>query len=250
MRPVLFEIGGFAIYSYGAMLFLAFSVAIIWSLKEAEAERINQDCLFEIFIMSIILSLLGSRLTYVFLNRELFIGQPWWKIFAFREGGLTFHGGLILALLGGVFYSNYRKILFLKYVDYLSPFIILGYAITRIGCFLNGCCYGHITDLPWGVVYPIIDSYPRHPTQLYASLAALIIFFMLRYLKKYKYFHGYIFLYFIIFYGVYRFLVEYFRVSTTVLWGLSQAQIASLIFIIFGALLLLYQKYRYKGRKA
>jgi phosphatidylglycerol:prolipoprotein diacylglycerol transferase len=134
-------------------------------------------------------------------------------------------------------------------VDYLSPFIILGYAITRIGCFLNGCCYGHITDLPWGVVYPAIDGFHRNPTQLYASLAALIIFFIIRYLKKYKYFHGYIFLYFIIFYGVYRFLVEYFRVSTAVLWGLSQAQIASLIFIISGALLLLYQKYRYKGGK-
>ncbi len=249
MRPVLFEISGFAIYSYGAMLSLAFSVAIIWSLKEAEAERINQDYLFEVFIMSIILSLLGSRLTYVFLNRELYIGEPWWKIFAFREGGLTFYGGLILALLGGVFYSYYRKASFLKYVDYLSPFIILGYAITRIGCFLNGCCYGHITDLPWGVVFPVIDGYPRHPTQLYASIAALIIFFILRYLKKYKYYHGYIFLYFIIFYGISRFLVEFFRVSPAVLWGLSQAQIASLIFIIPCALLLLSQKHRHKGRK-
>ncbi len=249
MRPVLFEIGGFAIYSYGAMLFLAFSTAIIWSLKEAEAERINQDYLFEIFIMSIILSLLGSRLAFVFLNRELFIGEPWWKIFAFREGGLTFHGGLILALLGGFFYCSLRKISFLRYADYLSPFIILGYAITRIGCFLNGCCYGHITALPWGVVFPVIDGYPRHPTQLYASLSALIIFFLLRYLKKFKYFHGYIFLYFIIFYGISRFLIEYFRVSPAVLWGLSQAQIASLIFIVPGILLLAYQKYRYKGKK-
>lgn len=249
MRPVLFEIGGFAIYSYGAMLFLAFSTAIIWSLKEAEAEDIDQDHLFEIFIMSIILSLLGSRLTFVFLNRDLFIGEPWWKIFAFREGGLTFHGGLILALLGGIFYSYYRKVSFFKLTDFLSPFIILGYAITRIGCFLNGCCYGHITDLPWGVVYPAIDGYPRHPTQLYASASALIIFFILRYLRRYKYYHGFIFLYFLILYGIYRFLVEFFRVSPAVFWGLSQAQIASLVFIVFGTVLLLYQRKQYQEGK-
>ena len=247
MRPVLFEIGGFAIYSYGAMLFLAFSAAIIWSLKEAEAEGIDQEHLFEIFIMSIILSLLGSRFAYVFLNRELFTGEPWWKIFAFREGGLTFHGGLILALLGGITYCYSRRVSFLKYVDFLSPFIALGYAITRIGCFLNGCCYGHITDLPWGVVYPVIDSYPRHPTQIYASISALIIFIALRYLKKNKYYQGFIFLYFLVLYGFYRFFVEFFRVSPAVLWGLSQAQIASLIFIAFGALLLLYQKHRHKA---
>ncbi|MDO9536116.1 MAG: prolipoprotein diacylglyceryl transferase [Bacillota bacterium] len=242
MRPILFSVGSFEIYAYGAMLFLAFLVTLIWSFKESGREGIDPDHLFEVFIIAIILSMLGSRITFVFLNWDLFRGEPWWKAFAFREGGLTFYGGLILAILGGFIYTWRKKISFLKFLDFMTPFIALGYAITRLGCFLNGCCYGHITDAPWGVIFPVIDSFPRHPTQLYASFAALIIFIILRYLRKYKYFHGFIFLYFMIFYGIYRFIVEFFRVSPPALGFLSLAQVTALIFIIFGVIILIWQK--------
>jgi len=243
MRPILFVIGNFELYSYGAMLFLAFVVGIIWALKEAGAEGFNPDYLYEVFIITVVLSLLGSRLAFVWLNwDQLFRGQPWWKIFAFREGGLTFYGGFLAALLGGVFYTRYRKISFLKLLDFLTPFIALGYAITRIGCFLNGCCYGHITSVPWGIVFPAIDAFPRHPTQLYASASALLIFFLLRYLRKYSFFHGYLFLWFLALYGIYRFVVEFFRVSEAVLWGLTPAQLVALLFIAAGFFILLWQK--------
>lgn len=243
MRPILFVIGNFELYSYGAMLFLAFVISIIWALKEAGAEGFNPDHLYEVFIITILLSLLGSRLAFVWLNwDQLFRGQPWWKIFAFREGGLTFYGGFLAALLGGVFYTRYRKISFLKLLDFLTPFIALGYAITRIGCFLNGCCYGHITSSPWGIVFPAIDPFPRHPTQLYASASALLIFFLLRYLRKYSFFRGYLFLWFLVLYGIYRFVVEFFRVSEGVLWGLTQAQLVALLFIATGFFILLWQK--------
>ncbi|RJX28789.1 MAG: prolipoprotein diacylglyceryl transferase [Dethiobacter sp.] len=250
MRPILFVIGNFELYSYGAMLFIAFAVAIIWALKEAGSEGIDPDHLYEVFIMIIILALLGSRLTFVFLNWNLlFRGEPWWKIFAFREGGLTFYGGFIAALLGGLFYSRYRKISFLKLLDFMTPFIALGYAITRIGCFLNGCCYGHITTVPWGVIYPAIDAFPRHPTQLYASASALAMFFLLRYLRKFSFFPGFIFIWFLIFYGIYRFIVEFFRVSGAVFWVLSPAQLAALLFIIAGIAVLLWQKMKIKDTR-
>lgn len=242
MYPILFKVGSFEIYAYGAMLFLSFLVNIIWSFKESGREGIDPDHLFEIFILVIILSMLGARITYVFLNWNFFQGEPWWKIFAFREGGLTFYGGLIVAILGGFIYCQWRKISFLKLLDFMTPFIALGYAITRLGCFLNGCCYGQITDVPWGIIFPVIDNFPRHPTQLYASFAALIIFIVLRCLRKYKYFNGFMFLYFTILYGIYRFIVEFFRVSPPALGFLSLAQVTALIFIIFGVTLLIWQK--------
>jgi len=247
MRPVLFEIGSFALYSYGLMLFLAFTVGIIWALREADSQGINPEHLYEVFIITIVLALFGSRLAFVLFNPGLFRGEPWWRIFAFREGGLTFYGGFIAALLGGLVYTHYRRISFVKLLDFLAPFIALGYAITRVGCFLNGCCYGHITDLPWGLVYPVIDGYPRHPTQLYASFAALVIFFLLRRLGKHRHFPGFIFLSFLIFYGIYRFIVEFFRVSAPVIWVLSPAQITALFFILAGAAVLLWQRWKLKG---
>lgn len=251
MHPIILKIGSFELYAYGAMLFLAFAVGIIWALKEADSEGINPDHLYEIFIIVIILSLLGSRFAYVLLNwNQQFSGEPWWKVFAFREGGLTFYGGLLAALLGGLIYTHYRRISFFKHLDFMSPFIALGYAITRIGCFLNGCCYGHITSAPWGVVFPTIDSYPRHPTQLYASASALLIFFLLRYLRKFSFFPGFIFAWFLILYGFYRFVVEFFRVSEAVFWVLSPAQLVALPFIIAGLAVLFWQKWQVKNARS
>lgn len=242
MYPVLFEVGGYAIHSYGFMLFLAFLTGIAWTSREAPKEGINRDHLYEAIIIAVILSLLGSRLNFVLINWELFTDEPFWSLFAFREGGLVFYGGLFAALLGVFLYCYYRGMSFLHLLDFTAPFIALGYAITRIGCFLNGCCYGHITDMPWGVVFPLIDQLPRHPTQLYASAAGLGIFLLLRRLGRYKSFNGYIFLLFLIFYSIYRFTVEFFRVSEPVVGVLSLAQLIALIILGAGLTVLLKLK--------
>ena len=187
-------------------------------------------------------ALLGSRIAFVILNWELYAAGPWWKVLAFREGGLTFLGGLILAMLGGIVYCYKKKINFLTYLDFFAPFIALGYAITRIGCFLRGCCYGHVTSLPWGVVFPAVDGLPRHPTQLYACGSALIIFLLLRLLKRYSFFDGFVFVLFMIFYGIYRFIVEFYRISEPSIGFMSQGQFASLILIIAGCIVFLWKK--------
>lgn len=244
MRPVLFEIGSFSVYSYGAMLFLAFAVGSYWALKEAPVEGIDRDHLYESIIISIVLSMLGSRLAFVLLHLELFRGEPWWRIFAFRDGGLVFYGGLFAALLGVFFYCRFRRISFLKLLDHASPFIILGYAITRVGCFLNGCCYGAVTQLPWAVVYPFADGAGRHPTQLYAVAAGLLIFVLLRKLKRFKTFEGYTFLLFLIFYGIYRFLIEFVRVHESVLGFMTPYQLASLVLVVLAASVFFWRRSR------
>lgn len=93
MHPILFKIGDFALYSYGAMLFLAFSIGMLWTLKEAPLEEFNLEHIYEAFILTIVLAVLGSRLTFVIFNWELYRGDSWWRIFAFREGGADFLWG-------------------------------------------------------------------------------------------------------------------------------------------------------------
>jgi phosphatidylglycerol:prolipoprotein diacylglycerol transferase len=99
------------------------------------------------------------------------------------------------------------------------------------------------------MVFPAVDGFPRHPTQLYASASALLIFFLLRYLRQFRFFPGDIFVWFLVFYGIYRFVVEFFRVSEAVLWGLTPAQLVALLFIIAGLVVLLWQKWKVKDAR-
>ena len=244
MRSVLVEIGGFTIYSYGAMLLLAFVLGLFFILREAPRKGFDTDYIYEAFIISIVLAVFGSRITYVFLNWELYQGEPFLKTLFARETGLTFYGGLIAVFIGLFVHCYFRKIPFLKLMDFAAPFIALGYGITRIGCFLNGCCYGHTTTLAWGVSFPLVDGLPRHPTQLYAVLAGLIIFVLLRHMRKYSFFDGYILLFFFIFYGTYRFIVEFFRVSEPALWFLTLAQLMALLFILAALSLYFWKRNR------
>ncbi len=242
MRSILFEIGGMPIYAYGTMIFLAFLISISWALKEAPREGIDQDHFMETAIIAIVLSIIGSRLAFVAVYWEYFQGAPWWNIFAFRAGGLIFYGGFFAALAGVLVHARIRRINFLAMMDLTSPFVALGYAITRLGCFLNGCCYGHLTDAPWGVVFPALENGMRHPTQLYSFFAALFIFILLRLARPLKYFTGFIFFLFIVLYGIYRFIVEFFRVDPDMLGPLSLAQVIALLLIAAGSLVLVWKK--------
>lgn len=242
MQRVLFEIGGLSLYSYGIMLFLAFAIGITWAVKEAPGEGVDRDHFMEISIIAIVMAIIGSRIAYVTVYWEYFQDGPWWGVFALRDGGLIFYGGFFAALLGALGYCRYRRISFFNVLDLAAPFIALGYAITRIGCFLNGCCYGQLTDVPWGVVFPVLENGTRHPTQLYSSFAALLIFILLRLTRPLKYFNGFRFFLFIVLYGIYRFIVEFFRVDPDVLGPLSLAQLVALVMIAAGVSVLVWKK--------
>jgi phosphatidylglycerol---prolipoprotein diacylglyceryl transferase len=118
-----------------------------------------------------------------------------------------------------------------------APSIAIGYAFTRIGCFLNGCCYGSPSDLPWACKFNenSILTPPSHPTQIYASIINIIIFVVLIKLEKLNKWKGFVFTSYIAMYGIYRFLIEFLRsgysADMTVL-GITQAQVVSLIMII------------------
>jgi len=242
MHPIFVKIGSFEIHSYAVMFCLAFLTALFLSHRAASAEKINREYLLDIFVIAMIASFFGARLTNIFLNWDLYSHEPLWRTIISRQTGLTFMGGFLLVLAAIIIYCRVKKINILYYLDFLTPFAALGYAITRTGCFLSGCCYGQPTTMPWGVVYPVVDGITRHPTQLYSSASVLIIFFLLSYLKKYKTFDGFIFALFMMFYGVYRFCVEFFRTDEPAVGFMTLGQTASLFGILAGALLFYFCK--------
>ncbi|WP_369019332.1 prolipoprotein diacylglyceryl transferase [Thermatribacter velox] len=239
MRRILFYLGSLPVYSYGVMLGVAFLVGVIYAMKRAQKYQVSQETVVEVSILAILGAILGSRITYVILNWELYKNN-FWHIFNIREGGLTFLGGLIGGLLLVLPYLYLKKQSLLKLFDIFSPPLALGYAIARIGCFLNGCCYGRVctfNSFPLGVHFPNLSGF-RYPTQIYSSLYSLIILFVLLRLERKKPFEGALFFDYLWLYGVARFLIEYWRDEPFAIAGLfTEAQLASIFLIIAGLFL-------------
>jgi len=228
MYPVLFSIGGFSLFAYGTMLAIAFALGIFLMLKDAAKNGLPEDKLLDMSILIIIAALIGSRLLYVLIEWQTFINDPL-AIFAVRSGGLSFHGGLLFGIVTGYWYVRRHRMPAGKIADIVAPPLALGYAIVRVGCLLAGCCYGRPSDLPWAMPSSYLDSTLRHPTQLYALIAGLIIFGILLYRKGKTGFKGQLLLEFVIYYSVYRFLVEFFREVSAYIGVLTLGQTASLI---------------------
>lgn len=227
MHPILFQIGGLSIYSYGAMISLGILVAAIALFREAPRERLNPDHVLEAIIVAAAAGLIGSRILYVALNREYFSGQ-WLTIFFARIEGLSFYGAFFGGAIALVIWSRWRKVKFLKLADLFAPYLALGYAFGRIGCFLNGCCFGKASELPWALALPAVDGLTRHPVQLYAAFGALLIFVILKLLRPIRPFTGFNLIALSALYGMLRFTTEFFRVEPAVWFGLTAAQLFSL----------------------
>jgi len=216
-------------------------------------ENLTMDDAVDVTIYAIVGGVTGARLIYVFLNIKHFISTPL-HIFYIREGGLSWHGGLLGGFLGLVVLHFVRKIPLGKICDFGAVHITIGLAIGRIGCFLNGCCYGKVTHVPWAIEFKgaVIPGL-RHPTQLYESFLLVIAFLFLLWWWKRKKFDGEMTMMMLALYGIIRFVVEIFRYNTPnqYLFGgsLSLAQYFSILLtIIFGTIIFI--KRRKKQDKA
>lgn len=241
MRSTLFKIFGLPIHSYGLMMVVGFSLGI-WRAVRISKKRygIDPERVYDLALIALFSGVIGARAVYILLNPTT---ETWCGFFAVWEGGLSFHGGLALAIILCGLYTRRNKLPFWKCADLLAPSIAIGYAFTRIGCFLNGCCYGAPTSLPWGVRFNENGTLtpPSHPTQIYSCLANLVIFFILTRLEKLNRKPGFIFISYIGLYGIYRFIVEIFRCGYSAdLWafGLTQAQAVSVLMTAFSAVLI------------
>lgn len=248
MYPILFKLGGFSFYSYGLMVALGFLCIVFLSLLFAKREGIKAEHILDLAIYATIGSFVGARLFYVAGQWNIYKDNPW-EIIMIQRGGLVFLGGLIFGLLVITWYARVKHIPLLKLLDAITPGVALGYAFGRIGCFLNGCCFGLPTHLPWGVTFPdgslaryFLPDEPLHPTQLYSSFSMLLAFILLLLIYRHKKYEGQIFFWGLIFYSVYRFTVEFFRFSPMHLWGLTPSQLVVIVTFIIGLAGLIYKK--------
>ena len=215
MHPILFEFGPFTVYAYGLFIAAAFLAGLGWSTREARTAGLNHALIQDLGLLVIISAVLGARLLYVLLNPTYFLAHPG-QALLFWNGGLVFQGGFIAAVCAGWWFMRRHDQQVLPWIDVLAPGLALGQAIGRLGCFMAGCCYGAHCELPWAVTFTDPNSLapvhtPLHPTQLYHSIAGVIMFLVLITFGKRLPNPGNRAGLYLILYAVARIVIEFFR---------------------------------------
>ena len=248
VNPVAFQAGSFSLRWYGLFLALAVVWLIFWMwLQVKKGAQITLDTVLTLALVGIPSGIIFARLLHVIddiviasLHPELAASG---KVINYLQHpgliiggeGLTIYGAVLGAALGVWIYCKITKTKMGYIVDLLAPGIIMAQAIGRIGCLLNGCCYGTPTTLPWGLVYTDPQSFgftggiPCQPTVAYEIIFCVIIFLVLLSLRKKLKPDGSLFALYLTLYAVWRLGIDFLRDGTPFLFGLHQAQVISII---------------------
>ena len=173
---------------------------------------LSKDQAEKFTIVILIFAILGGRIGYILFYDFNYYSSNIIKVFYLWEGGMSFHGGLIGVAAGAFYFANKSTLKFFEIADIVCLYAPIGLFFGRVGNFINSELYGIKTSGSWGIVFPMIDSYPRHPSMLYeALLEGVILFIILFIINQKKVFSGIISGYFLLFYGIFRFFVEFVR---------------------------------------
>jgi phosphatidylglycerol:prolipoprotein diacylglycerol transferase len=240
--PVAFALGPFEVRWYGLAYVVGFIVAtlVFRSLNRRWNVGLTDDDLLDAVLAGVIGLMVGARLGYV-----VFYGVgAYWRdpasIFAFWDGGMSFHGGLVGIMLAGVFIARRTGVALLRLYDLGAVGAPVGLFFGRVANFINGELWGRVTDVPWGVVFPSAPgNEPRHPSQLYeATLEGLVLFAVLFALSRKKRGDGFMIGTLLALYGVFRVIVEFFREPDLqlglVVGSLSMGQLLSVPMVALG----------------
>ncbi len=226
MFPIICKIGPFTIFSYGFMLAAAFLAGSILAVFQAKKQGINPDIIFNLCFTVFVSGIIGARILYVTENIAYYLRNPL-EIIMLQRGGLSWFGGLLSGFLSGIIYLKKKNLSVYEALDLLSPFVALGQAIGRVGCLLNGCCFGKTSK--FGLYFPSQET-TLIPTQLYSSLALVFIFIILRFLQNRPHKTGEIFFTYLILYSVKRFFIEFWRADNKIIiMGLTLFQFISIL---------------------
>ena len=232
INPVAFTIGSIEVRWYGIFVALAIAVVALWIVREVKkGANISYDTVFTAALVGIPSGVVFARLLHVIDGWDYYsqnLGQ------IIGGGGLTAYGGVLGTALGIWVYSKFSKFQFGYFADVAAPGIILSLAVGRVGCTINGCCYGVETSLPWGVVYTHPSSFAPlgiaiHSTQVYEIIWNLMVFAVLLRLRGRLKPDSSLFLVYLGLYSVYRLGTDFLRVGTPFLFGLHQAQVIAII---------------------
>lgn len=244
--PVFLSIGPLQFRWYGLMYILAF-VATYFILR-AETRRkqlpLTADDVADLVFYGAMGVVLGGRFGYIlFYNLGFYLANPL-RIFAVWEGGMSFHGGFLGVILAFVLYARRKRISFWILIDMAAQCAPVGLGLGRIGNFINGELFGRQTDVPWGIIFPAGGGIPRHPSQLYeAFLEGLLLFLIVRFAARRSTATGVAGWTFVAGYGLFRFIVEFFRQPDaqlgTFLGLFSMGQLLSLPMFLLGSVMVL-----------
>lgn len=250
-NPVAISVGPLAIHWYGLMYLMAF-LQFWWlgkhrilSHPQLARNGWTVQQLDDLLFYGVLGVILGGRLGQVlFYEPGYYFSDPA-RILAIWQGGMSFHGGFLGVLLAMAFCAHKWQRAWLDITDFIAPLVPLGLAAGRVGNFINGELWGRVADpsLPWAMVFPRVDDLPRHPSQLYqAGLEGLLLFALLWIYSGKTRPRGEVSGAFLIGYGCFRFLAEYFRTPDEGIFGLSEVismgQWLSLPMIVIGVLML------------
>jgi phosphatidylglycerol:prolipoprotein diacylglycerol transferase len=220
MHPVLFEIRGWPVYSYGVLLAAAYLAGLQMAVVRARRAGLDGAKVMDFGIYLIIAALVGAKLMLVIVDFDTFRQNPRELLSLARAGGV-FYGGLIAAVAVGLWLVKRYKLPVWTTGDLMAPGIALGHVIGRFGCLMAGCCYGRPTSVPWAVTFtnpaaamnvgtPL--GVPLHPTQLYDAGAELIILAALLLTERRGHkFPGRTFWLYLLLYAISRFIIEFYR---------------------------------------
>ncbi|MBX3745460.1 MAG: prolipoprotein diacylglyceryl transferase [Verrucomicrobiae bacterium] len=215
MERIAFELGPLTLTWYGICVATGFWVGAWTSARRAPRAGVAAEAIWDVLWVLIVAGIVGARALYVvtYWDRS-FRGEPWTEIFMVHHGGLVFHGGFVAAMLAGFAWCRWRRQPGWTMADILAPGVALGHAIGRIGCLLNGCCFGRACELPWAIRYGAdheTRGIPVHPTQVYEAGLSLAVAGGLAWLFGRRRFEGQVFAVYLMAYGVIRSVVEWFR---------------------------------------
>jgi phosphatidylglycerol---prolipoprotein diacylglyceryl transferase len=255
MHPILFEIAGFPVYTYGVLLAAAYLLGLQFALVRARARGLDGNRVMDLGIWIIISALIGAKLLLLIVDFDTFRQNPRELMTLLRSGGV-FYGGLIAAVATAMFYMWRHRMPIWPVSDTFAPGIALGHVIGRTGCFFAGCCFGKATDVPWAVTFhsdyaartigtPL--NIPIHPTQLYEAAAELIILGILLFAERRgRNFPGRTFWGYLLLYGVTRFIIEFYRGDARGMVGdLSTSQFVSVILVPLSIVMLIVLSRRF-----
>ncbi|HQD36450.1 MAG TPA: prolipoprotein diacylglyceryl transferase [Thermodesulfovibrio thiophilus] len=248
ISPEIVRIGPLSIRWYGLMYLVGFISSYLIVKREIHRRglRVEKDFLENLYFYLILGLLIGARLGYIiFYNLPYYLENPL-EIFAIWRGGMSFHGGLIGVILAIWFFTRAKKFDFFTLTDMLVLTAPIGLGLGRIGNFINGELYGRITDVPWAMIFPDGGPLPRHPSQLYeATLEGVALFLILWFLKDKFSRSGVVSSLFLILYGIFRFVVEFFREPDLqvgyILEVFTMGQILCITMIVIGVALFIYR---------
>ena len=254
--PVIADLGFVKVYWYGVMYLLAFLSAYLLAMYRIKSEVLwNTKHVDDLIFYGALGAVLGGRLGYLlFYNWSVFISNPL-TFFNFQNGGMSFHGGFLGVLLAMVIFNKKYQFTFFQTTDFIAPLIPLGLGFGRIGNYINGELWGRVTDSSWGILAPDQSGLweKRFPTQLYeAFLEGFVLFCILWLFSNKKPQVMATSSLFLIFYGIFRFIIEFVRAPDSHIgylafdW-LTMGQLLSIPMIFIGIYLLI-KSYRLEGR--